>query len=231
MKTISVVIIEDDPRIAEIQHRFVERIENFQVVGIAHSTRDAQDITELLQPDLLLLDIHFPEGNGLDFLRKIRAEHNKADVILITAAKEVSTLTEAMHCGVFDYILKPLIFERLQQTLLTYYNHRLKLEELQTLNQQDVDHLIPKGGQALLEPVQARLPKGIDGLTLNKVRDHFQQHPSEHINAEEMGDAIGTSRTTARRYLEYLVTEDEISADVSYGGVGRPERRYKAKQK
>lgn len=231
MRTINVVIIEDDPRIAEIQHRFVERIENFQVVGIAHSTRDAQDLTELLQPDLLLLDIHFPEGNGLDFLRQIRAEHNKADVILITAAKEVSTLTEAMHCGVFDYILKPLIFERLQQTLLTYYNHRLKLEELQTLNQQDVDHLIPKGGQAPLEPAPTRLPKGIDGLTLSKVREHFLQNPSEHINAEEMGDAIGTSRTTARRYLEYLVTEGEISADVSYGGVGRPERRYQAKHK
>lgn len=231
MRTINVVIIEDDPRIAEIQHRFVERIENFQVVGIAHSTRDAQDLTELLQPDLLLLDIHFPEGNGLDFLRQIRAEHNKADVILITAAKEVSTLTEAMHCGVFDYILKPLIFERLQQTLLTYYNHRLKLEDLQTLNQQDVDHLIPKGGQAPLEPAPTRLPKGIDGLTLSKVREHFLQNPSDHINAEEMGDAIGTSRTTARRYLEYLVTEGEISADVSYGGVGRPERRYQAKHK
>lgn len=231
MKTISVVIVEDDPRIAEIQHRFVERIEHFQVVGIAHSTRDAQDLTELLQPDLLLLDIHFPEGNGLDFLRSIRAEHNKADVILITAAKEVSTLTEAMHCGVFDYILKPLIFERLQQTLLTYYSHRLKLDELQTLNQQDVDHLIPKGSQVLLDSSQTRLPKGIDSLTLNKVREHFLQQRETPINAEEMGQAIGTSRTTARRYLEHLVTEGEITADVSYGGVGRPERRYKAKHK
>lgn len=45
-------------------------------------------------------------------------------------------------------------------------------------------------------------------------------------NAEDMGAEMGASRTTARRYLEYLVGTGELSAEVAYGSVGRPERQY-----
>ncbi|MGB2130978.1 MAG: two-component system response regulator, partial [Marinobacterium sp.] len=50
---------------------------------------------------------------------------------------------------------------------------------------------------------------------------------TEPQSAEEVGTAIGASRTTARRYLEYLVSTRELEAGVNYGSVGRPERRYK----
>ncbi len=70
-----------------------------------------------------------------------------------------------------------------------------------------------------------RPPKGIDALTLDKVRDTMQH--TQHLNAEELGLEIGASRTTARRYLEYLVSTQEVVAEVSYGQVGRPERRYR----
>ena len=48
----------------------------------------------------------------------------------------------------------------------------------------------------------------------------------EGVAAEKMGEHIGVSRTTARRYLEYLTSLGEIKADLAYGAVGRPERRY-----
>jgi len=72
--------------------------------------------------------------------------------------------------------------------------------------------------------VQEPLPKGIDGLTLDKIRDVIAH--GRQWSAEEMGTEIGASRTTARRYLEHLVGTGELSAEVSYGSVGRPERRY-----
>jgi two-component system CitB family response regulator len=49
-------------------------------------------------------------------------------------------------------------------------------------------------------------------------------------NAEDMGAGMGASRTTARRYLEYLVGIGELSAEVAYGSVGRPERQYLPKR-
>jgi len=73
---------------------------------------------------------------------------------------------------------------------------------------------------------EQRLPKGIDALTLDKIRAVMAK--GSHLSAEDVGGAIGASRTTARRYLEYLVGTEELSAEVTYGSVGRPERRYRA---
>jgi len=229
MTQIRIVIAEDDPQIAEIQHRFVSRIPYCEVVGIAHSTQDAEEMVEVLKPQLLLLDIQFPLGNGLELLRTLRSQQSAVDVILITAAKEVDTLTEALRYGVFDYILKPLVFDRLEKTLEAYRQHLDKLQRLQSLDQRTVDGLMPRshGGGSDTTPT---LPKGIDGLTLDKIRQVFQAESGSSLSAEQAGEQVGTSRTTARRYLEYLVTIGELEADVAYGSVGRPERRYRLRR-
>ena len=225
--TIRLVIAEDDTQIAEIQRRFIERMENFEVVGIAHSLEEARDLVEVLEPELLLLDIYFPSGTGLDLLRELRAANKSTDVILITAAKEVSTLQEALRGGVFDYILKPLVFDRMQEALQGYAQHLEKLRALHSLDQTDVDGLLPRAaGAGKQRGTEHHLPKGIDTLTLDKVREALAQ-PNDTFSAEAMGERIGASRTTARRYLEYLVSCGELAADVEYGSVGRPERRYR----
>ncbi len=229
-KPIRVVVAEDDPQIAEIQQRFLERIEGFELVGLAHSLETARDLIEVMQPELLLLDIHFPNGTGLDLLREMRIQNNATDVILITAAREVDTLREALRGGVFDYILKPLVFERLRDALQDYAKHLERLRSMDSLAQSDVDSLLPRGkapATQSTEPdsTEARLPKGVDALTLEKVRAVFAQTDTAQ-NAEEVGATIGASRTTARRYLEYLVSTRELEASVNYGSVGRPERRY-----
>lgn len=235
---ITVVIAEDDPQIAEIQRRFVERIDGFEVRGIAHSTQDGADLVEVMRPDLLLLDIQFPDGSGLELLRRMRTENSTTDVVMVTAAKEVDTLTEALRWGVFDYVLKPLVFDRLQQALGNYRAHRERLLQLQSLSQHEVDGLLPRTGSRSTgstlnpnTPSTPSLPKGIDTLTLEKIRGVFRTAPSQALSAEEVGDAIGSSRTTARRYLEYLVGNQELTADVHYGSVGRPERQYRATDK
>jgi len=223
--SIRVVIAEDDLRIAEIQKRFLERIPGFELVGIAHGLEEAQDLVEVLEPELLLLDIQFPTGTGLELLRTLRAQNRRTDVILVTAATEVVTLREALRGGVFDYILKPLVFERLQSALNHYAEHLQKLRALESLVQTDVDTLLPRTQQSGITEPLARLPKGVDGLTLNKVRAVFET-PKTLLSAEEVGVLIGASRTTARRYLEYLISSREFQASISYGSVGRPERRY-----
>ena len=224
---IKVIIAEDDPQIAEIQRRFLERIDGFELIGIAHRLSEAEDLIEIMQPDLLLLDIQFPSGTGFDLLRKIRAGNSAIDVIMITAAKEVDTLREALHGGVFDYILKPLVFERLQETLYNYQLHLEKMRTLETLAQSDVDRVLPRSITTSDTPVQdtTRLPKGIDAITLENIHKVFSQR-NDALNAEEVGKIIGASRTTARRYLEYLVSLGKLNTEVSYGSVGRPERRY-----
>jgi two-component system CitB family response regulator len=224
MSSIRLLIVEDDRQIAEIQRRFVERLDGVELSGIAHTLTDARDLIEVLQPDLLLLDVHFPDGNGLDLLRELRARDRATDVILITAAREVNTLRSALHGGVFDYILKPLVYERLE-AIQHYRQHLTTLAGLHSVAQKEVDALLPRGhGEQTPEPT-SRLPKGIDALTLDKIRS-VVQGPG-NWSAEVVGQQIGASRTTARRYLEHLVSTGDLTAEVNYGTIGRPERRYR----
>ncbi len=226
MSQIRLLIVEDDRQIAEIQRRFVERLEDVELCGIAHTLADARDLVEILAPDLILLDVFFPDGSGLDLLRELRACDSRSDVILITAAKEVDTLRSALRSGVFDYILKPLVFERLEEAINRYREHLRHLSGLDQVAQSEVDALLPRvsGDDTQQGARDDRLPKGIDSLTLNRIRDVLADGAA--LSAEEVGLAMGASRTTARRYLEYLVGTGELSAEVTYGSVGRPERKY-----
>ena len=223
--TLRVLIIDDDIRIAEIHRRYVEKTQGFEVVGIANNLEDAQSQLDVLEPDLLLLDIFFPEGNGLEFLKKARMNNQQADVIPITAAKEVHLFNEALHGGVFDYILKPVVFTRFQATLERYKQTKNQLSNIDQLNQSEVDIALQTVRSGDLREF-SELPKGIDILTLEKVQNVFSSLQGSGLTSEEVASQIGASRTTVRRYLEYLVSQIILDVDVSYGGVGRPERRY-----
>jgi len=220
----SVLIVEDDPKIAEIHRHFTEKIAGFSVCGIADSLEDAEKMSQLLEPDLVLLDLYFPEGLGTEILWKIRARRQATDIILITAAKELEPLQEAMRGGVFDYIIKPVMFPRFQEALERFREHRQQLLGESAISQQDVDRLLHPYKDS--SPGEPEYPKGIDPLTLKKIRTVFEQPHPEGLSADEVGQQIGASRTTARRYLEYLTAAGHLTAELIYGAVGRPERKY-----
>ena len=144
-------------------------------------------------------------------------------MILITAARDVDTLQQAMRGGVVDYLLKPVMFPRLEAALQKYISQRQQLDVAESLDQNLVDKMLQSSVSA--ENTPQRLPKGIDGVTLDKIRALFGGEVM--FTSDEAGEKIGASRTTARRYLEYLISSGELEADLNYGTVGRPERCYK----
>ncbi|WP_434762784.1 response regulator [Vibrio fortis] len=220
-----VMVIEDDIAIAELHHRYLEQMGGFEVVGIATSQSEAIMQLDILKPDLVLLDVYLPDGCGLDILNHVRGNNQGCDVILITAARDVDTLQQAMRGGVVDYLLKPVMFPRLEASLKKYRSQQQELESVSDLNQGLVDKMLQASNQSDAKPV-ATLPKGIDGVTLDKIRALFESADTKDLTADEAGERIGASRTTARRYLEYLITTGELNADLNYGSVGRPERCY-----
>lgn len=227
MQQIDLLIIEDDVKIAQIQKIFTEKISGYRVAGIAHSIEEGEEILAVLKPDLVLLDIFFPDGNGLDLLWTIRRKHKDTDIILITAAKEVEYFQEGLRGGVFDYILKPLVFNRFENTLQRYLEHKSQLGTIEQLNQDTVDQVLH---EKMNQYAPEQLPKGIDPITLNKVTSLMIGVGKNGISAEEAGKRVGVSRTTSRRYLEYLVAGGTLAADLSYGMQGRPERVYLQKK-
>lgn len=218
-----VMIVEDDIAIAQLHQKYLEQIDGYEVIGIATNKLEAKLQLEVLQPELLLLDVHLPDGSGLDILQDLRSNKMSCDIILITAARDVETLQQAMRGGVVDYLLKPVMFPRLDAALKKYVAQKHHLNLVDDLDQSLVDKMLQS--PAAEDHRVKRLPKGIDGVTLDKIKALFVNQVS--LTADEAGDKIGASRTTARRYLEFLISTGELEADLKYGSVGRPERSYK----
>ncbi|MCT6917451.1 MAG: response regulator, partial [Bacillus wiedmannii] len=166
-KAVEVLIVEDDVRIAHIHRKFIERIEGFDIIGIAHSAEESFDWIESFQPDLVLLDVYFPDKLGTDILVFIKEKSPNTDVIFITAAAETEILKKAFRSGVVDYILKPLTFERFKQSLESYLEKRALLEQKDKLTEYEIEAIWRySSGQVA---VSSLTPKGIDPLTKDKI--------------------------------------------------------------
>lgn len=226
--SIEVLIIEDDTRIADIHRRFIEKITGFEVVGTAHTGSEAKDWISALKPDLILLDVYLPDMMGTELISFVQIESPDSDIIFITAASEVHVVKQAFRGGVVDYILKPLTFDRFKESLLSYEEKRKTLSSSGSL-EEDLIHSLwnqPKPAN-LVDTLHT--PKGIDRITMDKVLQYLSQQ-KDGITAEKLGLESGVSRSTARRYLEFLVSERKASAELIYGTIGRPERRYFPKE-
>lgn len=234
MTTLKIVLIEDDPMVREVNRRFIEKISGFEVIGQAVNGIEGIEVIKQLRPDLVFMDIFMPEQDGMTTLEKIRGENIQVDVITVTAANDIQTVQRILNFGVFDYIMKPFSFERIKNTLENYRNFKLHIKGKSDLTQGDLDELrgLNKGPQQvekMSSPIFEELPKGFNRNTLQKVLDYVQAQ-SEGTSADDVASGIGIARVTARRYLDFLEKQLQITLDVHYGGIGRPVNRYFGKK-
>ncbi|USK70670.1 response regulator [Peribacillus asahii] len=225
MVKIRAIIAEDDFRVADIHEKFLDRFEEIEVVGKALNAEQTIEILEQKKPNLLLLDVYMPDQLGSDLLPIIRQKYKHIDIIMITAATDKEILEKALRYGVEYYLIKPVKIEHFQQIIEEYLNKYHLMQTDQEINQEFIDRIFKKGTLPSAVNKETSLPKGVDDITLSKVRIVLEKS-SIGLSAEQVSRQIGASRTTARRYLEYLISVQECKAEVVYGVVGRPERRY-----
>jgi len=90
---------------------------SIQVVGEAEDGELALELAKELKPDLLFLDICMPFLNGLDLIKQLNTILPDSLFILITGHDEFSYAQQAVRLGVFDYVLKPVKVEELENVI------------------------------------------------------------------------------------------------------------------
>ena len=115
-----VLIVEDDPMVAMINEQYIKRNKNFQLVGKCKDGAAALEFLEQNSVDLIVLDVYMPHMDGLETLRTIRNRQIPVDAIMVTAANDRSSVEEALHLGIVDYLVKPFTFDRFQMALEKY---------------------------------------------------------------------------------------------------------------
>lgn len=220
---LTALVVEDEALVAEANALYLNRL-GLVVVGVARSGREAlRELAGHPEIDLVVLDMNLPDGHGLDLLRRIRGAGHGADVIAVTAARDVDVVRQAVAQGVVAYVIKPFTFASFRTKIEQYLAYRAQLDSQQAnLGQSDVDAMI-----ATLRPALSSqsLPKGLSVEMLGRVTTVLQQ--GAPISAGDVAEQIGTSRVTARRYLEYLADTALADRRTSHQGrAGRPEVRY-----
>ncbi|GHC99063.1 transcriptional regulatory protein [Streptomyces violarus] len=220
--TIDVLVVDDDFMVARVHRTFVERVQSFRVVGVAHTGRQAIEAVGELHPDLVLLDLYLPDLFGLDVIPRLRTAGHDCDVMVISAAQEADTVRGAVRRGVVDYLLKPFGFEDLRPRLERYAAQRGRLLTTVVRGQADVDRVL---AGAIVAAPALTLPKGMSVETAELVERALRATDGT-LSATECAALTGVSRVSARRYLEYFHNTGSAEVTLRYGAAGRPERRY-----
>ncbi|QNP69756.1 response regulator [Streptomyces roseirectus] len=219
---IEVLVVDDDTRVARVNAAYVEKVPGFSVAGQAHSAAEALRLLELLpRVDLVLLDHYLPDATGLDVVQEMRRRGHQADVVMVTAARDVTTVQAAMRHGALQYLVKPFAFAGLRAKLEAYGELRRTLDVGGEAEQADVDRMFG----ALSAPSEPGLPKGHSPTTTELVRQCLM-HADGPLSAQEIADRTGVSRQTAQRYLKLLERTGRARLTLKYGDAGRPEHRY-----
>lgn len=114
-KEAAILIVEDDDMSRDLFAQMLE--EEFHTVYTAASILEAKIEYNQNTPDIILLDLTLPDGNGLDFLRALRKDDLQTKVIVLTAHSDVDTILASTDLKLTKYLIKPLQFDQLQEAL------------------------------------------------------------------------------------------------------------------
>ena len=206
---LTVLVVDDDFRVANMHAGIVEAMPGFTVVATVNTLAAARRAAPV---DLALVDVYLPDGSGIDFVRELHS-----DSMVLTAATEADTIRAAMAAGAVSYLVKPFATTELAARLAGYARYR-KILTGPNLSAADVDSALD-ALRPRVAPVQSSTT--VASPTKKLVLQALQGAEAP-MSAAEVAGAIGISRATAQRYLASLATTGEVSVGLRYGTTGRP---------
>lgn len=107
IKTSRILIVDDDPLLRQVLR---EQLTQHGVGSLfeAETVTMAMEQAEKERPDLILLDVQLPDGNGFDFCRKLRELGFDQPVIMLTGQDGETDIVTGLDCGANDYVAKPM---------------------------------------------------------------------------------------------------------------------------
>lgn len=207
---LKIVIIDDEPDI-------LYTIKEICLYGgwdpvVAQTGKQGYEICKANNPNLVIVDYHMPDWDGLTTVKKIR-QHNSAVSILVLTVDERQEIAEKfIAAGATDFAIKPIK----SPDLISRIKVNLRINEVQQ--------------QYMKEKQQAYLDKGISQATLSIVCD-FLSKQQEGLTIDEITNGLDLAYQTVHRYIQYLIEENKVEVIPIYGQLGRPKNKYKYSEK
>lgn len=208
-----VLVVDDDFRVAGLHRDIVAGRRGFEALEPVTTARAARAAVRDHAPDLVLLDVFLPDGDGLALLAEL-----DVDVFMVSAATDGASVRRAVRSGALAYLVKPFEARLLVERLDAYQRYRNVLREDRDTDQEAIERAL-----RILHSGDAAAPasrSATEQLVLAELG-------AGDVTAADVSAAIGVSRATAQRYLAGLAGRGVVEVALRYGTTGRPEHRYR----
>ena len=227
LRILKVLIAEADPLLQKLYSDLIAEEHSYSVVKCISTGPKLFEAIRFFQADLVLLDLYLRDFSAIEGLDELRKEFPRTDYIIASSGEDPELVRNALCQGVFEFLIKPFSFERLKLALRNYqvYHHSLT-GRTRPWQQEDLDTLVSMKARDPSWANNRAIPKGLQLKCLNDIEQFLRENP-DTFSAQEIGDRLGLSRSTARRYLEFLMMSERLVVEYAYRKVGRPEKRYR----
>lgn len=127
-------IVDDSIPIVERLTNILSGIENLKIVGLATNATKAVEYIMKSNPDVLILDIHMPDGNGIDILKQIKKEKPSIIVVMLTNYPESDYKKICKKEGADYFLDKSIEFEKIGDICRNLVSQRIKFNNKNALN-------------------------------------------------------------------------------------------------
>jgi DNA-binding response OmpR family regulator len=110
-----ILVVDDEPEVRQLMEHFLT--DRGYEVRIVENGRLALESLDTFSPDVVLLDMHMPEMDGLETLKHLGARAPSLPVIMITVNEDIETTSRLLQLGAADYVPKPFNLEYLEQSI------------------------------------------------------------------------------------------------------------------
>ena len=114
-KTINILIVEDEGDISLILNLMLKK-ENIEIEHVTTLAKAASYLG-IQQPDIIIMDNQLPDGLGMDYIQKIKADYPLIKIIMITGNTESTDKEQAYQNGADVFLSKPFTKEQIQASL------------------------------------------------------------------------------------------------------------------
>jgi two-component system, OmpR family, KDP operon response regulator KdpE len=122
---LKVLVVDDEPPIRKLL-RMGLGTQGYQVIDAANANAALDQLAE--KPDLVILDLGLPDMQGLELLRRIRAQREDLPIVVLSSRGDEVTKVEALDLGADDYVTKPFGMEELLARIRAALRHQLQAQ-------------------------------------------------------------------------------------------------------
>jgi two-component system, NtrC family, response regulator AtoC len=127
-----VLVADDDTSIRQLMKTFLAE-QGYDVLEASSGEQILERVAGAKPPELVLMDLRMPDGNGIEVLQKLKAGDAGIGAILMTAYGTANTAIQAIQMGAFDYVTKPFELDDVLLTIQRYFEYQDLTAEVEAL--------------------------------------------------------------------------------------------------